>query len=211
MVSNLGEVYSILSKKILKARIVARYAAINVYHIGKMSTKYIHRMVAETFLEKFEASLEVNHKDGNRLNNSADNLEWITHAENLQHALDTGLRVPVRGVENGKSKLSEADVLEIKQFLSSNGYTQKEIAESFNVTGCTINNIVKGKRWSHITGWTPENNGTIKFAAKLTAEDIPKIRAMFAEGKTNAQIAKIYQTHNGTISAIRLGKNWKNY
>lgn len=54
----------------------------------------IHRLVAEAFCPKpdEEDDLEVNHIDGNKGNNCADNLEWITHGENLRHAYETGLR-----------------------------------------------------------------------------------------------------------------------
>lgn len=61
---------------------------------GKRHHKKEHIMVAEAFIEKKESTskLEVNHKDGNKLNNKASNLEWLTHKENVQHALRTGLR-----------------------------------------------------------------------------------------------------------------------
>ena len=56
-------------------------------------TKSIHRLVAEAFLGKRE-NMQVNHIDGNKLNNKIDNLEWVTCSENIQHAYDTGLKYP---------------------------------------------------------------------------------------------------------------------
>lgn len=46
----------------------------------------IHRLVAETFLEKPVGATEVNHKDGNKHNNNVDNLEWVTQKQNREHA-----------------------------------------------------------------------------------------------------------------------------
>lgn len=52
---------------------------------------YIHRLVAEAFLENPNNYSEVNHKDGNTLNNVAENLEWCTHYYNMHHAFENGL------------------------------------------------------------------------------------------------------------------------
>lgn len=52
---------------------------------------YAHRMVAETYLSKIKGKTEVNHIDGNKLNNNVKNLEWVNSAENKRHAIDMGL------------------------------------------------------------------------------------------------------------------------
>lgn len=67
---------------------------------------YIHRLVAEAFLENPNNYSEVNHKDGNTLNNAVDNLEWCTHYHNMHHALENGLidRTLQRGKLNSHAK-----------------------------------------------------------------------------------------------------------
>lgn len=59
---------------------------------GKIKHKRVHRLVADAFCEKTDGRNEVNHIDGNKQNNSADNLEWVTRSENVKHAYRNGLQ-----------------------------------------------------------------------------------------------------------------------
>jgi hypothetical protein len=59
---------------------------------GGQTTVTVHRLVARAFCEGYADHLEVNHKDGDKLNNAADNLEWVTKSENIKHAHKLGLR-----------------------------------------------------------------------------------------------------------------------
>ena len=70
------------------------YLKTDLYKDGKRSTKRISRLVAEAFIPNPANKPEVNHKDGNKLNNNVDNLEWATKSENMLHAYRTGLAKP---------------------------------------------------------------------------------------------------------------------
>lgn len=65
------------------------YAMINISINGKPKGLSVHKAVAKTFLENdYQDGLQVNHKDGNKLNNCLDNLEWIDGKANMRHAVD---------------------------------------------------------------------------------------------------------------------------
>lgn len=85
---------------------------------GAHNRKYalVHRLVAVAFCHKENEDDEVNHKDGNKANNAASNLEWVTHADNLRHAYEMGLRkddvsprtVIATDIENGEEVVFES-------------------------------------------------------------------------------------------------------
>lgn len=84
LISNLGHVKNVKGKYLIPW-LCNGYAKIGVYFNGRQQEKRIHRLVAEHFLELVEGKDYVNHKDGNQLNNRADNLEWVTASENMIH------------------------------------------------------------------------------------------------------------------------------
>ena len=81
---------------ILKPFISKGYERVNLSKRGAVKHRFVHRLVAETFIPVPDSSepLQVNHIDGNKRNNSISNLEWVTARENTLHAFRTGLRVP---------------------------------------------------------------------------------------------------------------------
>lgn len=75
----------------------------------------VHVLVARAFVPNPENKPEVNHIDGNKMNNCAWNLEWVTRSENLRHATRTGLMRYKRGTNNGNARLTEDDVHYIRE------------------------------------------------------------------------------------------------
>lgn len=67
------------------------YNKVDLYDGGERSSKRVHRLVAEAFIPNPDNKPEINHIDGNKLNNDISNLEWVTGSENMIHAYETGL------------------------------------------------------------------------------------------------------------------------
>lgn len=73
------------------------YYVVNLRNGTKPHTKAVHLLVAHTFIDNPDHLPTVNHKDGNKLNNNVDNLEWMSYADNNIHALVNHLRKPRKG------------------------------------------------------------------------------------------------------------------
>ena len=81
-------------RKQMKTYKGGRYEKVVLKIANKPTMKYIHRMVAEAYIDNLEHKPQINHKDGNKHNNDLSNLEWVTHSENMKHAYETKLVVP---------------------------------------------------------------------------------------------------------------------
>lgn len=150
LVSSTGYVQSLMGKspRILKFRFdQSGYRRVRLY--GRDYS--IHRLVAMTFLPTWNEFLEVNHIDGDRLNNNVDNLEMCTHLENMRHAFRVGLvKNTVRGETHHLSKLSLDEVKEIKQLLVL-GISPTVIAMGYpTIKRNNITEIAAGRSWRHV-------------------------------------------------------------
>lgn len=114
----------------------------------------VHKWVALAFLGEKPDGLEINHIDGIKTNNAPDNLEYCTRSENLLHAYENGLLDTKRGSKNGMAKLTEKDVIEIREHAKNGGkrYGRQKLADRYGVSSAHIKDIVNGRRgiWSHV-------------------------------------------------------------
>ena len=114
----------------------------------KYSSWTVHKFVLLAFLGERDVNLEINHIDGNKINNELSNLEYVTRSENIKHAYDNNLISPKVGSKNGKSKLKESEVIEIREHARNSGryYGRKELAVKYGVSECTIKEVVTRRK-----------------------------------------------------------------
>lgn len=122
------------------------YLQVRIGHSGAQKTVCVHSLVANAFVSNPNGLREVNHKDGNKLNNCDCNLEWVTRSTNIIHAIALGLQPVLRGESHGNAKLSDDAVRAIR--LSSE--TAKKLAETYSVSRDLIYYIRKRKGWLHV-------------------------------------------------------------
>lgn len=149
-VSNLGRIKSNFTNKILKGSLDK-----DGYIIIKLSRPYrvserLHRLVAQTFLDNYGNLPQVNHKNGNKLDNSIYNLEWCTAKYNNCHAHKTGLMNVPKGEKHHKSKLTAKQVKNIRLYYEQLGYSQKELSKIYKVHQSVIGKIINNKIWKHL-------------------------------------------------------------
>lgn len=108
----------------------------------------VHRLVASAFLPNPENYDQVNHKDGDKSNNSKDNLEWCNASHNIRHAYKHGLLKAPIGEKCGASKLTKDQVLAIREIGKSK--TLYEIADLFGISFGNVSDILNRESWKHI-------------------------------------------------------------
>lgn len=139
--------------RIVKGQILALplrvgYPSIGLFKNGKGEILYVHRIVAEAFIPNPENKPEVNHKDANRTNNNVENLEWVTHLENMQHSEDMCLRtINIQAAINSKKR----------KVLRSDGEVFESAAAAARALGHAggqhIIQVCRGQR-SNVAGYT---------------------------------------------------------
>jgi hypothetical protein len=138
-VSNVGRVRSLIGRgRILRPGISKKlgYPTV-VFRPGR--TQYVHQLVATAFLGPCPTGQEVRHKDDDRANARADNLEYGTRADNV---MDKCLRN-----KSGK-KLNIAVIHEIRALRQI--YSQYALARMFGVSRSSIADIDAGRSWAHV-------------------------------------------------------------
>lgn len=148
-VSNLGSVRSQKRKgtpgKVLRASSSRGYIHVTLSVGGAKITRTVHQLVARAFLGAPLPRQQVNHINGIKDDNRASNLEWALPSQNIRHGFATGLIARPHGEASPTSKLSQAQINEIRQL----GHTLSQpcLARRFGVHQSSINRIIRGTRW----------------------------------------------------------------
>lgn len=150
-ISNLGNLKSLekiihqrkraykAKEKIMKPNILTTgYYYANLYKNGVVKKYVLHRLVANAFLPNLLNKPEVNHIDGNKLNNCVSNLEWVTNKENVIHAIKTGLK---------KYDTQSTKIKQIRNGVVINVYNSiHEAGRKTKINSGNISSVINGRR-----------------------------------------------------------------
>lgn len=148
-VSNFGNVKSLNYRNTKTQKILKNIKMKIGYNSVTINKKifYVHRLVAIHFIENPFKKREVNHINGIKDDNRIENLEWTTHSENMKHAFNTKLNIPKRGEEAFFAKLTNKEVIEIR---NNNSISMRKLAKQYNISHQVISEIKNYKSWKHI-------------------------------------------------------------
>lgn len=108
----------------------------------------LHRLIALTFVPNPLNLPEVNHKDGNKLNNHVDNLEWVTRQQNIDHSWSKKLTNCI-GESHHNSKLNKIIVKEIREKYASGKHSYSQLGLEYGTSMYNVRNVVKRLTWNH--------------------------------------------------------------
>lgn len=219
-----GQVWSLKVNRFLKPAMNGYgngYLFVHIYNYEhKLINVTIHRLVARMFCKNPdpENKTQVNHIDGDKLNNHYKNLEWMTPSENTQHSNDIGVRKPTHSHEEtkfpqegeiihdwqqyGKSELSDDDVHKACQMLQD-GYRVCDVSAMTGYNRRTIQYIRDRHhlKWKHITELYDFSK--IKRKEKTSPELVMKICECLQSGKTISETYKELNVERKLVANIK--------
>lgn len=158
-VSNKGRVKSLKRKnrdtdmimKPIKSGAGGRYRSVSFSVKGKVTKRFIHRLVAKAFIPNPTCYNEVNHIDGVPSNNTVDNLEWCDKRHNILHAYAIGLRKPITGEDVSTHVFTEREVKFMRYIKGIYPHIKNsDIASFYGCSWRAVENVWAVKTWRGI-------------------------------------------------------------
>ncbi len=123
------------------------YKRVTLCDQGKTKRFLVHRLVAMVYLPNPDNLPQVNHKDGNKCNNSVENLEWVSAKDNNLHSINVLNRNTAKGEDRPEAKLTEAAVRDIRERVDVN---MTHLAREFGVSRSAMQDVVHRRTWKHV-------------------------------------------------------------
>lgn len=210
-ISKWGEIYSTITKRYLKYDITKQgYCRIKLLdpRLGKIKNYSVHRLVALQFIPNPRKLPQVNHRDGNKKNNSVFNLEWCTSEYNIRHAVEN--RLYKIEEDSPTAKLTKEDVFKIHWLYTVRKFNKTEISKMYNISDATVGNILCGKRWSETYKELYDTYSVYKtkrrrFINSTTVTNI--IKEYYLNNLSSLELEKKYSISNGYISKLVRGQH----
>lgn len=157
-VSSLGRVLVIDYKRTSKDQLLKQsktrdgYYKVRLNSKGKDITARVHRLVAEAFIDNPDNKETVNHINGNKEDNTVDNLEWADRHEQLVHAYKHNLKEAQKGSNNCNASFTPEQIREIRKLYKprSKEYSTVALAKMFGVRDTTIGDVVRRVTYKNI-------------------------------------------------------------
>lgn len=172
---------------------------------GKSRKVGIHQLVALAFIGERPPGLIVCHNNGNPLDSTPTNLRYDTHKGNGQDMARHG--TSLRGEKHKSSKLTEPDVVRIRELLRGGELSNKQIGAMFGVSGTVVSNIARFKTWAHVGG---DAQGRLPPGyKKLNVPKVKEVKRMLGAGVPHGEIADSFDVSVSTVKKIADGRSWK--
>jgi len=188
------------------------YPQVGIYIDGKRFNRKVHRLVAEAFIPNPDGKPEINHKDGNKLNNNVSNLEWCTNQENIDHAIRTGLRESLDATCGSYHVYDPEVIHKICKLLEEDILKQKEIANLLGVPKGLVSVIKCRKNWKEISSQyniKPVGNGELRAGSIYSNEQVHQVCKLLEENKLKLdEIAKQTGTSKSLVAGIKGKRIW---
>lgn len=150
-VSNIGRIKSLRNNIVLKQLDSGNgYFKVLFSKCGKVRSFWVHRLVASAFVPNPNDLPVVDHLDGNKRNNNAENLDWCTSGDNSRRAWNNGLIPPLPvmyGEQHPNHVLTREKASDIRRLYATGEYTQRQLGSVFGVSQATIKSILKNRTW----------------------------------------------------------------
>lgn len=140
-----GTVINNITNKIKQPCLIRKYNYVDLYNNGKRKNLRLGRLLAEHYIPNPKNLPQVNHIDGNKLNDNIQNLEWITISDNLKHKTKIHKELGIYKSPKGRMKFTRNKIDKVK-ILKEKGLKHKEIASKLNMAVSTVTHILLGSR-----------------------------------------------------------------